>query len=293
MSASVDDQERDHLVRVARETVEITTRGRYVNARGDEVAIDAAVARAVDETRVFHGAALAALPRREGPPSDVRAWPVRSAACARRLLDEGARRVALLNYASGVSPGGNFLGGASAQEEALCRMSALFACLSSSRNDARVFYEENRGARSALVTDAIAWSPRVPFFRDEELALTDAPFLVDTITCAAPNLPWLVATTSEDLEPRARFDEIPEVFARRTANVVALAGAMGCDALVVGPWGCGAFGNDPELVAEAFDRALSDRGGGLARVVISLWGSRRVCAPFIARFGLDDDVTGT
>jgi len=292
MTTSVDDQERDLLERVARETVEITTRGHYVNAHGDEVAIAAEVARAVRETRVFRGAALAALPQVAGTPGDVRAWPLRSAACARRLLDEGARRVALLNYASGVSPGGNFLGGASAQEEALCRMSALYACLSSTNNEARVFYDENRAARSALVTDAIVWSPQVPFFRDENLALTEAPFLVDTITCAAPNVPWLVATTSEDLEPRARFDEIPAVFARRTAHVVALAGAMGCDALVVGPWGCGAFGNDPEIVAEAFERALSDRGGGLARVVFSVWGSRRVCAPFIARFGRDDDVTG-
>lgn len=284
MSASVDDQRRDQLVRVARETIEIATAGHYLRSSGDKVSLGDAVARARRETRLFAGPALAALPSIAGPPKDVSAWPLRTGACARRLLDEGARRVAILNYASGVSPGGNFLGGASAQEEALCRMSALFACLSSSNPEALAFYDENRSAESALVTDAILWSPRVPFFRDEELALLEVPYFVDVLTCAAPNVPWLTATTSEGIAPRARFDEIPAIFARRCAHIVALASEMGCDGLVVGPWGCGAFGNDPVVVADAFDRALAGHGGGIARVVFSVWGARSVCAPFVERF---------
>lgn len=47
---------------------------------------------------------------------------------ARRLVDDGMRPLSL-NPANGVNPGGGFLHGAHAQEEALCRSSALFQTL--------------------------------------------------------------------------------------------------------------------------------------------------------------------
>src|SRR5207342_2891685 len=47
---------------------------------------------------------------------------------SRRLVEAGLRPLAL-NFANGIHPGGGFLTGARAQEENLCRSSALFGTL--------------------------------------------------------------------------------------------------------------------------------------------------------------------
>ncbi|WP_328985663.1 TIGR02452 family protein [Thiorhodovibrio winogradskyi] len=50
-------------------------------------------------------------------------------AAAEHLTRAGTRSVLALNFANGVHPGGGFLHGAHAQEEVLCRSSALYATL--------------------------------------------------------------------------------------------------------------------------------------------------------------------
>jgi len=278
----------DVLAQCAAETVAIVDAGSYVvPATGARVVLTPLIERAVSSTRVLDEAALTALidaaPR--GRPAVVGCLGERSGAAAKRLLDEGAKKVAVLNYANGVRPGGGFLHGARAQEEALCRCSALYRCLIDTR--ARPFFDDNLRAQTALVTGAIVVSDDVPFFRDEDLSLRTAPFCATVLTAAAPDLGWLLAATSEGIEPKSRFDEVPAVFARRTRFVVAAAVAAGCDALVAGPWGCGAFGNDADVVADAFAAAIDELGAGLSRVAFSVWGPEDNRAAFEGRFAPD------
>jgi uncharacterized protein (TIGR02452 family) len=162
-------------------------------------------------------------------------------------------------------------------------MSSLYACIAQDR--ARLFYDDNRAAQSALVTGHIILSEDVPFFRDEELAWLSAPWPATVITCAAPNLTWLLATTDSGLEPRTRYDELPALFARRTLLVMEAARQAAVDALVLGPWGCGAFGNDPDVVAEAFVSAVQPYGDAFDHIVFSTWGPVRNREAFEARFG--------
>src|SRR6185312_12808515 len=91
--------------------------------------------------------------------------------------------VVALNFASAKNPGGGFLGGAKAQEEDLCRCSALYTC----QLTQSAYYEVNRATSSMLYTDNIIYSPDVPFFRDDRLQLLDEPFTVSIITAPAPN----------------------------------------------------------------------------------------------------------
>jgi uncharacterized protein (TIGR02452 family) len=97
-------------------------------------------------------------------------------------------------------------------------------------------------------------------------------------------LGWLFAATSEGLEPKSRFDDVPGVFARRTQAVLAAAHAQGCDAVVIGPWGCGAFGNDADVVAEAFSAAVRHYADTFDAIVFSTFGPGQNRDAFERRF---------
>jgi hypothetical protein len=77
---------------------------------------------------------------------------------------------------------------------------------------------------------------------------------------------------------------------RRIAKVLAVALLHGHHTLVLGAWGCGAFGNDSEEVAELFHEALTGSySGAFARVVFAItdWSEDgRFIRPFRRALGL-------
>src|SRR5215475_160845 len=78
-----------------------------------------------------------------------------------RLVDSGLQPLAL-NFANGIHPGGGFLNGAKAQEEVLCRSSALYQTLV---ND--LMYEAHRKRPRPDSTHWAIYSPDVPVFRKD------------------------------------------------------------------------------------------------------------------------------
>jgi uncharacterized protein (TIGR02452 family) len=188
---------------------------------------------------------------------------------ALRLTETGARVLAL-NFANGVSPGGGFLHGARAQEEVLCRSSALYATLG---NDP--MYEAHRQRPLPDSTDRAILSPDVPVFRSDDGTPLDAPWPLSVTTCAAPYAPRVG-------QPRAG-----DLLQQRIARVLAIARAYGYTGLVLGAWGCGAFGNDPHRTARDFHDALMRHAGAFAQVLFAIadWSpERRFLAPFALRF---------
>ena len=166
---------------------------------------------------------------------------------ALKQLSDGTGHLACLNFASAKHPGGGFLSGAQAQEEALARSSALYPCLLRASD----YYERNRANRTAIYLDLVIFSPLVPFFRDDSGALLETPILASVISAPAPNAGALAESEPGNmvlLEPALH---------RRAELVLRTAQGHGVEKLVLGAWGCGVFRNDPRMVARVFSELLS------------------------------------
>jgi uncharacterized protein (TIGR02452 family) len=164
-------------------------------------------------------------------------------AAAQRLLHDGHSPVAL-NFASATHPGGGFLSGARAQEEYLARSSGLYACL---RN--HPMYQFHMWNDDPLYSNYAIYSPAVPVFRADDGALLEEPYTVAMITSPAVNAAQLA---------EARYTEIAPAMWDRITKVLAVGLLHGHDSIVLGAWGCGAFGNNPNEIAMLFERALRE-----------------------------------
>lgn len=244
---------------MARETVTIAERGYYQTDQGLEVRVD--VAPAIDGTRLYlPDDVLAGRNGWDGAASPAFEVTGESTlAAARRLGGD----VAALVFASARSPGGGFLNGAEAQEESIARSSALYPCLLAVHD----FYAYHRTHHELTYTDRVIYSPAVPVFRDDHGDLLPAAYPVSFITAAAPNR-GAIRGTQPDL-----LGEVEQTLRRRARRVVEVAAAHGHQRLVLGAWGCGVFGNDPAMVAQAFADAL--RGMPFEQVVFAVLGPNR------------------
>jgi uncharacterized protein (TIGR02452 family) len=270
------DMPRDVAAALGRSAVTAAREGRYVTKAGQEVvwreAVDAACAAKVSL------APDAALPDPGGmtfAETRVQVANETTLGASLRLVERRVRPLAL-NFANGIRPGGGFLGGARAQEEALCRSSALYLTLVDDP-----MYEEHRKRPQPDSTDWAILSPDVPVFRTDDGTELLRPWLLSFLTCAAPYAPTVG-------QPRAG-----DLLLGRIERVLAIARSHGYAALVLGAWGCGAFGNDPVRTATDFRRALEGTcRGAFSDVVFAItdWSSeRRFLGPFRETFSPDGD----
>jgi uncharacterized protein (TIGR02452 family) len=229
---------------LAAATVAIVTRGGYRADGGAWVDIADPVAAAVAGTRLHLPAEPLPAPGAGNAARAVEVTGESTLAAARRL----GTGVAALVFASARNPGGGFLRGARAQEEDIARASALHACLAT----APEFYAHHRADRDLCYSDRVIYSPGVPVFRDDKGRLLDDPYPVGMLTVAAPNLGAILRN-----QPGAA-DRVPALLRRRAVRVLEVAAAHGHRRLVLGAWGCGVFGNDPALVADAFADGLRE-----------------------------------
>ncbi|MFE9109880.1 TIGR02452 family protein [Streptomyces collinus] len=236
---------------IAQQTEQIAAAGCYRAPDGRKVSIAAELRAAREGTRLYGPAPVPVSADRVTGTREtlLEVTGESSLAAARRL----GGPVAVLNFASARNPGGGYLNGAQAQEEALCRASALYTCLL----EARAFYDHHRAHRDPFYTDRVIHSPAVPVFRDDRGALLAEPWTAGFLTSPAPNAGVVLRTAPE------RACELPRALAVRAERVLETAAAHGYRRLVLGAWGCGVFRNDPAQVAGAF-RALLGPGGRFA-----------------------------
>lgn len=151
---------------------------------------------------------------------------------------EGIGGTAILNFASSKNPGGGFVKGANAQEESLCYRSNLYNVLSKHMS----FYEYNRNnLNNSLYTDGIIYSSDVCFFRNSKNGNCE-PYYLNVITSAAPNC-------KAALRNGVKHTEINDTMRRRVEQILKVAIQHDVNHLVLGAFGCGVFGNNPDDVA--------------------------------------------
>lgn len=149
-------------------------------------------------------------------------------------------RVAVLNFADALTPGGLVFEGVETQEEDLCRCSNLYPCISQGKvfDD---YYGYNRSLENDIYSDRLIYSKDVLFFKDEDYWCIPIKTKCDVITCPAP-----VECSDK------------QIFINRIKCIIGAAYYKGVGTLVLGAFGCGAFGNDPQLVATAFKEVLDE-----------------------------------
>ena len=256
---------------LGRSAVDATTRGYYVNGYGDKVDWSKAVARARSLKQSIPPDVTLQISRSTHlPDTRVRICNNTTLQAACRLIEEGLKPLAL-NFANGICPGGGFLRGARAQEEVLCRSSPLYSTLVDDP-----MYEYHRNRQEPDSSDWVIYSPDVPVFRSDIGTELDEPWILSFLTSAAPYASSIGQPESGDL------------LQKRIHRILAVAAAYGYEALVLGAWGCGAFGNDPYRTALDFRSALEGEfAGHFSDVVFAVtdWSpERRFLGPFKSVF---------
>lgn len=254
------------LIEIANAVLRLIDAGEY-QVGSQSVQFNAEQTRALKDTRLYTPDQLASFAPSTGRSPKVCVVDGTTQVVAQELAKPGDGSAGLLNFASGRNPGGGFLNGAKAQEEDLCRCSGLYPCLLQCPE----YYEANRNQSSLLYTDHAIFSPQVPFFKTHGTGeLLAVPFFISVITAPAPNsAPFLRG------QPNA-VEELRSTFMRRWRNVLRIARDQGIKRLLLGAWGCGAFGGDPVMASLTAKEAIEVDGKGIDEIIFAIPSSGRL-----------------
>ncbi len=190
-------------------------------------------------------------------PANVVVSQKRSFEAAKRYSGE---RVCVLNFASSTHVGGGVQTGAGAQEECLCRCSTLYFTIGDDETKKKFHDTHYRHLRTrkmnSLYNDDCIFSPGITVFKSDtalpKLLPENEWYNVDVITCAAPNL------NSRYDNIRISDKDLNELHKKRAKRILDIAVSEGEDVIILGAFGCGAFRNPPEVVAEAYREVIQN-----------------------------------
>lgn len=185
------------------------------------------------------------------PRMRVEVKPMGTVEAGQKLVKKYGGTTAILNFADALVPGGLVKVGATTQEENICRCSNLYQSITTEVAK-QYYYDENRKAfgdnarktLGATYLDNLIYSRDVVFFKDDREYKDIKPYYMDVITCPAPSC-YIKPIEAEY-----------EIIGRRAEQIIKSAILAGVDNLVLGAWGCGAFGQDPVVISRCFKAAL-------------------------------------
>lgn len=164
------------------------------------------------------------------------------------LVNFSDKKICVLNFASFTSPGGGFINGAMAQEEALCHDTNLYNIL----KEFKPLYDKNKLLRNnGIYKNWAIYSPDVVY---DKMCDSTANH-IDIITCPAPNASVFFNSFSSE-EDANRYSNI---LYERCKYVLDIARENNVNVLCLGAFGCGVFANNPYCVAECFKILLETK----------------------------------
>ncbi|KAL7931913.1 hypothetical protein V8C35DRAFT_308859 [Trichoderma chlorosporum] len=174
----------------------------------------------------------------------IRVWPVDTLEAASRLSKSSPARIAVLNMASPLRPGGGVLAGATSQEEWLCSRTTLYPSLHEE------FYRlpEVGAIYTPDVLVCKTWDPEA-----SDLKSVDQ-FFIDVVTAAMLRLPDVEPGQNGEMAYSEQKDR--DMVLAKMRCVMRILRSRHITRIILGAWGCGAYGNPVEEVARAWRRAL-------------------------------------
>lgn len=163
----------------------------------------------------------------------------------------------ILNFASFKNPGGGFINGSMAQEEALCHSSFLYNVLSDNKFAKQYDYNKKH-LNKGLYTNFGIYTPDVPFINSDI-----EYYFANVITVAAPNLTIYSGTNGNTIE-------YTEALESRIKFILDIAEKHTTKTLVLGAFGCGVFKNSPVLVAKTFRKYLESGKYNFDKVIFAI-----------------------
>jgi len=240
IKGGVGNVNRNGRAKAAQETLNIFEKGHYF------LDSNKIITQSKSTTEFLSENELEALSVSKGKLSPT--YEVVNESVIETILRFGSENSGVLNFASAKNPGGGFLNGSLAQEEALAVSSDLY----NSQLQARKFYDINRGCRTALYTHNMIYSRDITFIRDSSMHLLKSPVLANVLTSPAVNAGAYyknengsISTLLAVMEKRMRY--ILNVFADK-----------GDRTIILGAFGCGVFKNEASDVANIFCELLKD-----------------------------------
>lgn len=167
-----------------------------------------------------------------------------------RIFADQAKKAGVLNFASPITPGGNFRSGVNAQEQTLCRNTFLYPELLKFRR--KYYYYHQLNENHGFYSQKMIISQHVKVLRDEtEEKYLQPAYYLDFVSMAAPNVRLM-----KQRGFAISRSEIKQTFIKRITQILRAFKNLQEDSLILGAFGCGDFQNDPYLVAEAFRQVL-------------------------------------
>lgn len=172
------------------------------------------------------------------------------------------RKIAVLNFANAFHAGGGVTKGAGAQEECLCRTSTLYPLIYR-RTLRDSFYKHHHDLNTPKASDSLIYTEGVIICKSDDDYPERLPReqwrTVDVITMAAPDLRDK-SNMYASIVGNGVYMNDAELFGyhvKRAIHMLTVAASREAKVLVLGAFGCGAFQNDPAVVAQAYKTALS------------------------------------